>query len=50
MPRRVIWAIRPAVWAGLGAGALATAGVLLWDRYGSAVFFEMIAAGIASCF
>jgi hypothetical protein len=50
MPDRVIWPIRPAVWAGAGIGALAAAAVLLWDRYGGAVFFEMIAAGIASCF
>lgn len=50
MRRRIIWPIRPAVWVGAGAGVLAAAGVLLWDRYGSAVFFEMIAAGIASCF
>ncbi len=50
MRRHVILSVRPAVWMGAGAGALATAGVLLWDRYGSTVFFEMIAAGIASCF
>jgi hypothetical protein len=55
MPRRVIsatpWRIQPAIWAGAGVGALATAAaVLLWDRYGGAVFFEMVASGLASCF
>jgi hypothetical protein len=39
------------VWAGAVIGALtAAAAALLWVQYGSAVFFEMIAAGIASCF
>ena len=39
------------VWsaAGLGAVALLAAG-MLWFHYGTAVFFEMIAAGIAACF
>jgi hypothetical protein len=32
-------------------GALAVAGALaLWVHYGTAVFFEMIASGIAACF
>jgi hypothetical protein len=42
--------MKPAVWACVGFGALAAAAVLLWARYGSAVFFEVIAAGLASCF
>jgi hypothetical protein len=54
MPDRVSPAtprlMRPAAWAAAGAGALAAAAVLLWAHYGGAVFFEMIAAGIASCF
>ena len=50
MRHRVIWSGRPAVWVGAGTGALAAATVLLWNHYGSTVFFEMIAAGIASCF
>ena len=29
---------------------LLTAALLLWSRYGTAVFFEMIAAGVAACF
>jgi hypothetical protein len=52
MTARVIsatsWRVRTAVW--VGAGALAFATVLLWAHYGSAVFFEMLAAGLASCF
>jgi hypothetical protein len=35
--------------AALLAAALAAA-VFLWARYGTTVFFEMIAAGIAYCF
>jgi hypothetical protein len=47
MPSRV----RPAIWAGAGiVGALAAAAILLWAHYGSAVFFEMIMAGVAFCF
>jgi len=42
---------RPAVWVGAGiVGVLVAATVLLWAHYGSAVFFEMIMAGIAACF
>jgi len=32
------------------AVSLLLAAVLLWAHYGTAVFFEMIAAGIAACF
>jgi hypothetical protein len=35
--------------AGLGAVLLLGA-LILWVRYGTAVFFEMIASGIAACF
>jgi hypothetical protein len=35
--------------AALGA-ALVTGAVALWFHYGTAVFFEMIASGIAACF
>ena len=35
--------------AGLGAAAMLGAAVL-WFHYGTAVFFEMIASGIAACF
>lgn len=41
------WAA-PAIVA--GAALLLAAAVALWARYGTAVFFEMIAAGIAACF
>lgn len=40
-----------ALGAALAAVALLlTAALLLWVNYGTAVFFEMIAAGIAACF
>jgi hypothetical protein len=35
--------------AGLGAALLILA-LVLWFRYGTAVFFEMIASGISACF
>jgi hypothetical protein len=44
--------IEPAVAVGgmvLGA-AILLAALVLWFHYGTAVFFEMIASGIAACF
>jgi hypothetical protein len=41
---------RPLVAAGAVFGALVIAALGLWAYYGSTVFFEMIAAGIAACF
>ena len=39
------------VWSAAGLGALAVLGAAaLWFHYGTAVFFEMIAAGISACF
>jgi len=39
------------VWSAAGLGGMAVLGaVALWVHYGTAVFFEMIAAGIAACF
>jgi hypothetical protein len=39
------------VWSAATLGALAVLGAAaLWFHYGSAVFFEMIAAGISACF
>ncbi len=39
------------VWSAAGIGALAVLGAAaLWFQYGTAVFFEMIAAGISACF
>jgi hypothetical protein len=54
MPDRVIsslpWRVPPAALASAGiVGAFAAATVLLWVHYGSAVFFEMITAGLALC-
>jgi hypothetical protein len=38
-------------WSAAGLGALALLGAAaLWFHYGTAVFFEMIAAGFAACF
>jgi hypothetical protein len=45
------WRVTPVVWAGSAiVGALAAGAVVLWTHYGSAVFFEMIMAGLAFCF
>jgi hypothetical protein len=33
-----------------GAGMLVAATAALWVNYGTAVFFEVIAAGLAACF
>lgn len=38
-------------WAAAGLGAIVVVGAAaLWFHYGTAVFFEMIAAGISACF
>jgi hypothetical protein len=45
---RVVSAI---VWGGASLGlAVLLGAAVLWIHYGSAVFFEMIAAGISACF
>jgi hypothetical protein len=45
------WAPRPAVLAcALGAGALVAGTGALWARYGTAVFYETILAGLNACF
>jgi hypothetical protein len=39
------------IWGGAGLGGLLFAAALaLWFHYGTAVFFETIAAGFANCF
>jgi hypothetical protein len=44
-------ASRPVLFAvAAGAGVLAAATVALWVHYGTAVFYEMILAGINACF
>ncbi len=40
---------RPMIAAGAACAALLAAALGLWAYYGSAVFFETIAAGIAAC-
>ena len=41
---------RPFLLVGALAGMLIAAALVLWAHYGTAVFVEMIAAGIAACF
>jgi hypothetical protein len=41
----------PLIWVAAGIAAVLIAGTIaLWAYFGSAVFYEMIAAGIAACF
>jgi hypothetical protein len=40
---------RPAMAIALVIGALFALAAVLWVHYGSAVFYEMIVAGIAAC-
>jgi hypothetical protein len=40
---------RPLLIMAAGAGILLAGTVVLWAHYGTAVFYEMIVAGIASC-
>jgi hypothetical protein len=44
------FASRPLMLVGAVAGALIAATLVLWAHYGTAVFFEIIAAGVAMCF
>ena len=44
---RVRW---PLVAAAVGVGGLVVAAVVLWARYGIAVFHEIVTAGLALCF
>ena len=50
--RRPPGGVALAIMAGsvLVAGAMLLAAAILWIRYGTAVFFEMIATGLAACF
>jgi hypothetical protein len=41
---------RPFLLVGAVAAVLIVATLWLWAHYGTAVFFEIIAAGIAACF
>jgi hypothetical protein len=43
-------AARPFALVAAVAGVLIAGTLALWAHYGTAVFFEMIAAGIAACF
>jgi hypothetical protein len=48
-PRRKAASALVLAGAGLGVALLLLA-LVLWFRYGTAVFFEMIASGFAACF
>jgi hypothetical protein len=48
-PARRVAAVIVVAAAGFAA-ALLLGAVVLWYHYGTAVFFEMIASGIAACF
>jgi len=41
---------RPLIVVAAAVGLLLAGTVALWAHYGTAVFFEMIAAGLAACF
>jgi hypothetical protein len=41
---------RPLLLVAAAVGMLLAGTVALWAHYGTAVFFEMIVAGIATCF
>jgi hypothetical protein len=43
-------ASRPLLLVAAAAGLLVAATIALWVHYGTAVFYEMIVAGIAACF
>jgi hypothetical protein len=43
--------VTPVLWIGaVTIGLIAIAAVALWAYYGTTVFFETIAAGLAACF
>ena len=54
MPDAVVHSHRfaslPVLLVGAVCGVLVAATLVLWAHYGTAVFFEIIAAGIAACF
>jgi len=42
--------LRPVLWAAAAiVGLMVGATIMLWAHYGTAVFFDMIVAGIAAC-
>jgi ABC-type amino acid transport system permease subunit len=45
-PRRLLW---PLMAAAVVVGGLMAVAVALWLHYGTAVFFEIVRAGIAAC-
>jgi hypothetical protein len=49
-PRRSIWSIWPLATVSAVLGVLLAVACALWVYYGTAVFFEIVRAGIAACF
>jgi hypothetical protein len=49
VPAAASRALQPLVLVAAAAGAVIAATLALWAHYGTAVFYETIVAGIASC-
>jgi hypothetical protein len=49
LPSSLVALPRPLMALGVAVTALIAAAVALWAHYGTAVFYEMIAAGVAWC-
>jgi hypothetical protein len=49
LPSSLVALPRPLMALGVAVVLLLAAAVTLWLRYGTAVFYEMIAAGVAWC-
>jgi hypothetical protein len=49
LPSSLIALPRPLMALGVAVALLIAAAVALWMHYGTAVFYEMIAAGVAWC-
>jgi hypothetical protein len=49
LPSSLIALPRPLMVLGVAVALLIAAAVALWVHYGTAVFYEMIAAGVAWC-
>ena len=52
MPRRLRcdrFGFRPLVLVAAAAGVVVAGTLALWAHYGTAVFFEMVVAGLAAC-
>ena len=48
-PRLPVWS-RPLIGVATAIGVLLAGTIAMWVHYGTAVFYEMIVAGLAACF